>query len=268
MSLKLNQIDKYFKRINVKNRNNREKSKPTSKTRISKYLNSSQMLIDVGQRDIRPSKCDECDMVFVQADPIDRMIHKRIHDDMNMEFYLNIPKDFRRDFMKEQNIEIIIYNNKNLKKTNCESGIDVAISKQLSLMRVKFDDIFGLKNYNSASRRKSIVTFLSIKKYCSSETKFEVIGFCDVEKAVCSSYFKPHEKNILIPAKCSIKRIWTKPQYRRCGIASKTIDKLRESYNYNFVLDKNLVCWTQVTDDVIPFAEHYFHCVSIKANFN
>ncbi|GAB6029859.1 Establishment of cohesion 1 [Chamberlinius hualienensis] len=225
---------------------NKEKTlEPTRITLRRENDDKSQMMIDVGQKNVESILCKKCGMLYVPNSEEDSALHFKFHNERFDIVSFNGWKSERvvREYVDGRVILIL------------PSDPKYALNK-VAEVRLIIDNSLGMTE--KFALKPSVQTFLFVHDK-------KVVG-CVIAEAIskASPVIVRQKLNeplccsaVVQRAVCGINRIWVATAYRRKKIASRLIDCVKANFYYGCVISDDELAFSGPSPSGQLFAENY-----------
>lgn len=227
-------------------------SPKTNSKFYSKDKNTSQLIIDAGQKELGAKHCPSCNMLYTSGDQEDERTHKKYHNSYLAK--LNFPGWKKERVLGEFSDGRIIM--------ILPSDPKYTLKKMKTLEQI-IDRDLGVTSGVQTKMNMTYVLFISTESKIAGCAIAEKISQAHrvIPSATSSRTGSPkkilHSESESVKALCGICRLWTAPMYRRQKVASRILDCLRCNFIYGYLLDVDDIAFLDPTIDGRQFVEKY-----------
>ncbi|GLH06785.1 N-acetyltransferase eco [Gryllus bimaculatus] len=210
-----------------------------------RLIGEDQYQIDAGQSRFRAVNCKECGTLYHLGDPEDEIAHYNIHNNISTFRFVGWKHEHVIKLYENGERIIVIYPDDPKAWVNKAKDVLNVIDKEMGFVDGSLMEIGSNKVYLYVLKNR-IVGVLA------AEPKREAYRMINtgIDGPDCCS-----EETYSV--QCGISRIWTAPDLRRKGIASKLVDSLRLSFMFDHILDKKEIAFSVPTENGKAFATNY-----------
>ncbi|XP_067136766.1 N-acetyltransferase ESCO2 [Centruroides vittatus] len=235
--------------------NLKEKQKSSPKTTskfYSKVKNTSQLIIDAGQKELGAKHCPSCNMLYTSGDEDDERTHKKYHNSYLAK--LNFPGWKKERVLGEFSDGRIIM---------VLPSDPKYMMKKLKTIEQIIDRDLGVTSEMQTKMNMTYILFISTENKVGGCAIVEKISQAHrvIPSSVPSQIGSPkkilHSESESVQALCGICRLWTAPMYRRQKVATRILDCLRCNFIYGYLLNVDDFAFLDPTIDGRQFVEKY-----------
>ncbi|GFY47582.1 n-acetyltransferase ESCO1 [Trichonephila inaurata madagascariensis] len=255
---------KYYPIFNINQRcNQQEYNQSKSKKAALSIMDTSkageQLIIDAGQKEIGAKMCKTCGMIYFIGQEEDEKLHSGYHQT----FLINL----RFPGWKKECVVGLFDDGRIIQVT--ETDKNFKLKKIQDILFIVNRDL-GFPNAGLPVRPNVMfLLFISVDKKVGGCLVAESIdSACQVISEETSEEKKSDRKVIWnlgswyassesVPAICGINRIWVSRELRRCKVASRLVDCLRQNFLFGHVVELHELAFTDPSPDGREFAAAY-----------
>lgn len=200
-----------------------------------------QLILDVGQSNLKEVHCSGCGLLYVNGDDLDEAFHANHHSACKA---LTFPNWKNTRCVRIWNFDTIVQ----VKQGDAKAWWE----KVRQVLEVVDKELGYPEEWDPPSqvylhiKKNRIVGCLTAKPLKSAHRLLPDLGltanFCSEET---------------YPVKVGISRLWVHAEHRRDGIASVLVDTLRRSYSFGMILKIDDIAFSAPTEDGKQFATKY-----------
>ncbi|GFV45505.1 n-acetyltransferase ESCO1 [Trichonephila clavipes] len=238
---------------------NQSKSKKAAFSIMDTSKAGEQLIIDAGQKEIGAKMCKTCGMIYFIGQEEDEKLHSGYHQT----FLINL----RFPGWKKECVVGLFDDGRIIQVT--ETDKNFKLKKIQDILFIVNRDL-GFPNAGLPVRPNVMfLLFISVDKKVGGCLVAESIdSACRVISDEISEERKSDGKVIWnlgswyassesVPAICGINRIWVSREFRRCKVASRLVDCLRQNFLYGHVVELHELAFTDPSPDGREFAAAY-----------
>lgn len=242
-----------------KQQDNQSKPKKTALCIMDTSKGGEQLIIDAGQKEIGAKMCKTCGMIYFIGQEEDEKLHSGYHQT----FLINL----RFPGWKKECVVGLFDDGRVIQVT--ETDKNFKLKKIQDILFIVNRDL-GFPNAGLPVRPNVMfLLFISIDKKVGGCLVAESIdSACRVISGETSDEEKNDGKVIWklgswyasyesVPAICGINRIWVSRELRRCKVASRLVDCLRQNFIFGHFVELHELAFTDPSPDGREFAAAY-----------
>ncbi|KAF2368961.1 N-acetyltransferase ESCO zinc-finger [Trinorchestia longiramus] len=213
---------------------------------------SSQMILDAGQKEFGATQCKECGLVYEHADPDDETLHDSYHNRVISALsYSNWKKERQISAMDSHGGRCILV----------RAGDPHYCWRKIEEVLTVVDEELGFES-NTTIKGKDVKAVLYV-------TEGKVVGLLIAEsigeayRVLPNTVDASHEETLLCcsedpqPVKFGISRLWVQKDKRRSGLATKLVDAFRGHMIMYHYLKLDEFAFSDPTPNGLNFARKY-----------
>ncbi|GFT70669.1 n-acetyltransferase ESCO2 [Nephila pilipes] len=255
---------KYYSIFNIKQREKQQNNKQSkSKKSVLNIMDTSkggeQLIIDAGQKEIGAKMCKTCGMIYFIGQEEDEKLHSGYHHTflINLRFpgwkkecIVGLFPDGRiiqvsetdKNFNLKKIQDILLIVNRDLGFPN--AGLPVRPNVMFFLFISNDKRIGGCLVAESIDSACPVISGKTCEEGKSDGNIIWKLG----------SWYASSES---VPAICGVNRIWVSREFRRCKVASRLVDCLRQNFIYGHIVGLHELAFTDPSPDGRDFAASY-----------
>lgn len=205
---------------------------------------NEQYCLDFGQKNIEPTKCATCGMLYIVGEETDEKQHRKYHEELYQGIKWTVKTERAKKYFDDCSriVEIIPEEPKSIQET---------MNKMLKL------------SDGEMSAGNDIAKILVDKRrfYVFVNKNNETIGYVCVEHIEKAFHLVDYEASRMEPdpvvAECGIIYLWVHPQFRRHKVATKLVDCARANLKSDKIISRTRVAVCNPTENAVPFMKAY-----------
>ncbi|XP_014273698.1 N-acetyltransferase ESCO2 [Halyomorpha halys] len=243
-----NQSDKLFPIFNMKGPRPIESHERTLDFKSGGGLlragrDNKQLILDVGQKNLREVVCSQCGLLYVKGDAVDEVHHQKYHSQYRGLLFQG---------WKNQRLTGIIGLDKII---SVKGGDPKSWWHKVNDVLEIVDRELGFPEQTSLHPETQVFMYIKRNKIVGCTVAkpvryaHRVLPSLGTDAALCSEETYP----VLV----GISRLWVHPEHRLSRIASSLVDSVRKNYNFVRYLKIDDIAFSSPTEDGRRFASKY-----------